>query len=366
MELRKTPLNATHHSLGGRMVPFAGWEMPVQYSSILAEHQAVREKAGLFDVSHMGEIEVKGEFAEEFLDSVTCNLVCELEDGQIQYNAVLNETGGIVDDITIYRLSKQHFFVVSNASNYEAVTAHFLKYRKPGVEIENISDSIHQIAIQGPLAEEILSKQLNVTLSDIDYFRFKDFKLNGSNMRISRTGYTGEDGFEIYSDVKSGVALWNDLLTSGKERGLIPCGLGARDLLRLEARYALYGHELNENWNPVESGIGWIVKEKQTQFQSYAKTLEQKKNGPPQVIIGFKLNESGVPREGYPVVDANGKELGKVLSGGFSPIVGAGIGTSMLPAGIESFYIQIRDKKIPATGQKKAFVQGTAGKNRQK
>jgi len=366
MNLKKTPLNSVHHAMGGRMVPFAGWEMPVQYSSILAEHQAVRSKAGLFDVSHMGEIEVKGNAAEKFLESLTCNRVQEMQDGQVQYNAVLNEGGGIVDDITVYRISAENFFVVSNASNYERVVDHFVKYRIPEVEIKNISDSVHQIAIQGPTAEEILTAYLGVSLSEIGYYRFKDIKHGAWDLRISRTGYTGEDGFEIYSPIEQGVKLWKEILEQSKEKGLIACGLGARDLLRLEARYPLYGHELNDVWTPVESGIGWIVKEKKSAMEGYARVLEQKKNGAASMVAGFQLAESGVPREGYTVVDAAGAELGKVLSGGFSPIVGAGIGTALLPTGIESCLIQIRDKKIPAKTQKKAFVQGTAGKNRQK
>jgi len=348
------------------MVPFAGWEMPVQYSSILQEHQAVREKAGLFDVSHMGEIEVKGTTAEEFLDSVTCNRVQEMQDGQVQYNAVLNEKGGIVDDITIYRVNPESFFVVSNASNYEAVTAHFEKYKIAGTDVQNISNTIHQIAIQGPLAEDILRDFLNLDLSSIGYYRFKDMDSRFGKLRLSRTGYTGEDGFEIYSDVNAGVEIWKGILAQKSSSGLIACGLGARDLLRLEARYPLYGHELNETWTPVESGIGWIVKEKTSVMPGYARVLEQKKSGPANQVVGFKLMEGGVPREGYAVVNESGAELGKVLSGGFSPIVNAGIGTAFLPVGLEAFYIQIRDKKVPAKAEKKAFVQGTAGKNRQK
>ncbi len=348
------------------MVPFAGWEMPVQYSSILSEHQAVREKAGLFDVSHMGEITVRGTGAEKFLDSVTCNRVQEMQDGQVQYNAVLNENGGIVDDITIYRENQQSFFVVSNASNYEAVTAHFLKYKTADANVENISSTIHQIAIQGPIAEEMLTRFLGTPLADIGYYRFRDADTKFGKLRISRTGYTGEDGFEIYSGIPEGIEIWKGILSQEKANGLIACGLGARDLLRLEARYPLYGHELNDTWTPVESGIGWIVKEKPSHFASFQKILDQKKNGAKNCVTGFRLLEGGVPREGYAVVDESGKELGKVLSGGFSPIVSAGIGTAFLPAGLESFYIQIRDKKVPARAEKKAFVQGTAGKNRQK
>lgn len=365
MELRKTPLNSVHHAMGGRMVPFAGWEMPVQYTSILQEHAAVRKNAGVFDVSHMGEILVTGENAARFLDSVSCNNVHAIEDGQVQYNAVLNEKCGLVDDITIYRVNPREFFVVSNASNYERVTQHLQSFRETGVEIQDIASTMHQIAIQGPLAEKYLAEYLGTPLDSIAYYRFVDITHKGERLRISRTGYTGEDGFEIYSGIDAGVTIWKDLLAKYGSAGLAACGLGARDLLRLEARYPLYGHELNETWTPVESGIGWIVKPKTIRFPSYQKVLDQKQNGAPSCVLGFLLTEPGVPREGYAVVNARGQEIGKVLSGGHSPGLG-GIGTAWLPASSEEIFIQIRDKKIPASVHKKAFVQGTAGKNRNK
>lgn len=366
MDLKKTPLNSVHHEMGGRMVPFAGWEMPVQYTSILQEHAAVRKNAGIFDVSHMGEILVTGENAAHFLDSVTCNDVHAIEDGQVQYNAVLNENCGLVDDITIYRVNSREFFVVSNASNYERVTQHFQGLPHDGATIRNISSDYHQIAVQGPLAEKYLSEHLREDLSGIDYYRFKDVQFNGTLLRISRTGYTGEDGFEVYSEISAGIALWKDLLAKYQSQGLIACGLGARDLLRLEAGYALYGHELNETWTPVESGIGWIVKPKSIRFPSYEKVLRQKQEGTKNSVQKFLLKEAGVPREGYTVVDAAGSEIGRVLSGGHSPALQKGIGTAWAPTGAAEIFIQIRDRKIPAELTKKAFVQGTAGKNRQK
>jgi len=365
MTLRKTPLNSYHKELKGRIVPFAGWEMPVQYTSIIEEHLAVRKSAGIFDVSHMGEISVKGENASNFLDSMTLNSVSDLVDGQVQYNAVPNNDGGLIDDITLYKVQSDDFFVVANASNYEKVYEHLRKHAPAEITVTNESDSYHQIALQGPVAESILSSCLKLNFSNIQYYHFDDIYYNNKLLRISRTGYTGEDGFEIYSDIEMGIRLWNDLLTCGKDKGLIPCGLGSRDSLRLEARYPLYGHELNETLTPVESGIGWIVKEKQIKYPGYDRIIDHKKNGVKNKIYGFLLKESGVPRDGYDVVDDSGKVIGKVLSGGFSPILKCGMGTTLLPSNFKKgdpIYIQIRDKKIKSEITAGAFVNGTARK----
>ncbi len=364
MELKKTPLNQTHRESGGRMVPFAGWEMPVQYSSILEEHSSVREKAGLFDVSHMGEIVVRGDNALSFLEKLTCNAISEIQDGQVQYNAVVNEQGGLVDDITVYRINSREYFIVSNASNYEKVENHFRRYSESGVDIINESAQWHQIAIQGPLAENFLEGWLGKKLDGIAYYRFKDINHRGVNYRISRTGYTGEDGFEIYSDIEPGISLWKDLLAKYGRSGLLPAGLGARDLLRLEVRYPLYGHELNEEWTPVESAIGWIVKEKKIPYLGYEKIQEQKKNGPPGRVTGFILSLPGVPRENYPVHYSGSSEPSRVLSGGHSPKLKKGIGTVYLPSGFagEEIGIEIRSSKIAAAIHKGAFVKGAAGK----
>lgn len=366
MTMKRTPLFELHQSLGARMVPFAGWEMPVQYSSIIEEHKAVRENAGIFDVSHMGEIIVSGEGALRFLDMVTCNRVASIEDGQVQYNAVVNEDGGLVDDITIYRLSSTEFFVCSNASNYEAVEAHFRKYKPNDVTVINESEDWHQIALQGPNAESLLKKVTGVDPSEIYYFRFKDYESDDHLLRISRTGYTGEDGFEIYSDVAAGVKLWEELLATN---AVVPVGLGARDTLRLEAMYPLYGHELNATLTPVESGIGWIVKDKDEPYLGYERIMEHKKNGPPGRVVPLVLEEAGVPRDDYPVLDAGGaKELGRILSGTHSPSLGKGIGTAYLPAeaaneGTE-LLVEIRKRRPRARVVKGPFVQGTAGRNR--
>lgn len=364
---RQTPLYEQHKALGGRMVPFAGWDMPVQYSSIIQEHQAVRAKAGLFDVSHMGEIIVKGPKSLDFLEFLTCNAVSSMQDGQVQYNVVLNEQGGLVDDITIYRLARDEYFVVSNASNYEAVAQHFEKNTTDGVEIENQSDAWHQLAIQGPHAENIFTRITGLNLNDLAYFTFRDVKYKNASLRISRTGYTGEDGFEIYSDIEPGIALWNELLEGGRADGLLPAGLGARDTLRLEAFYPLYGHELNAEWTPVQSGIGWVVKEKPVPYLSYDKIIDHKKNGAPGRVVGFVLEGGGVPRDGYRVFAADGTtELTTVLSGSHSPTLSKGIGSVYLPmehaAADTQIQVELRNRLVPARVHRGAFVKGSAGK----
>ena len=348
------------------MVPFAGWEMPVQYSSIIDEHMAVREKAGLFDVSHMGEILVSGQKSPEFLEKMTCNHIGGMEFGQVRYNAVMNENGGLVDDITVYRESENSFFIVSNASNYETVYEHLKKFAPADVDVENQSDDWHQLAIQGPAAESIFSKLVDANLDEIKYYRFRDITYKGKKIRVSRTGYTGEDGFEIYSDNEIGVVLFGELLEAGKGEGILPAGLGARDALRLEAFYPLYGHELTADRTPVESGQGWIVKEKEIPFLGYEKVIAQKKNGPERKICGVLLKEGGVPREGYKIFDESGEnELGEVLSGGYSPILKTGIGSSFLP--LESakaetpLLLEVRGRKLKAAAHTGAFVKGGAG-----
>lgn len=348
------------------MTPFAGWEMPVQYSSIIEEHLAVREKAGLFDISHMGEILLQGKNASTLLDSLTCNTVLDLPVGRLRYNAVLNKTGGVVDDITIYRSGEETFTVVSNASNYKRVFAYLAGEAPKDCTVEDKSDVTHLIAIQGILAEDLLQKTLQCDTTGIVYYGFQDFDLNGESVRISRNGYTGEDGFEIYSSNDFGVQLWDRLLEH-TQSGLRPVGLAARDTLRLEAGYCLYGHELSDELTPVESGLGWIVKDKAADYPQKEKLLAQKAKGPQRRVTGFKLTESGVPREGYPVLSISGEVIGNVLSGGYSPVLKCGIGTALLPGQVtpdQAIAIEIRGRPVPALTHKGAFVAGTAGKKK--
>jgi len=348
------------------MVPFAGWEMPVRYASIIEEYESVRKHSGIFDVSHMGELAVRGPGAKKFLDGLTCNRVSDLENGQIHYNAVLNQAGGLVDDITIYKISDDDYFVVSNASNYEKVYEYFIRLTPGDSEIVNESDLWNQIALQGPLAEKIFSEYTGIDFSDLNYYRFQDYEFLNEKIRVSRTGYTGEDGFEIYSSPGAGLKIWDGLLSAGKSSGILPCGLASRDILRLESMYALYGHELNEERTPVESGIGWIVKEKEIPYPQYEKIIEQKKKGPDYKVCPFILKENGIPRENYDIYSENGDPIGKVLSGAHSPTLKKGIGTAYLPSDYfragTTVFIEIRNKKISAEVTKGAFVKGTAGK----
>tara|TARA_B100001939_G_scaffold286204_1_gene256239 strand:+ start:7076 stop:8137 length:1062 start_codon:yes stop_codon:yes gene_type:complete len=350
------------------MVPFAGWEMPVQYSSIIEEHKTVREFCGLFDVSHMGEIRVKGADAGRLLETMCCNHVQTLKKGKIRYNAVLNEQGGLRDDVTIFRIDEEEYFIIVNASNADKVFEAMSGYAKSqsfNVEVKNESDDWHLIAIQGPEAESILAAELDRDLTDIGYFSFQEASYDNQPICVSRTGYTGEDGFEILSNSSQGVKLWESLLGRDIDgRKPLPIGLGARDSLRLEARYPLYGHELSEELTPVESGIGWIVKEKEIPCFSMDKLLEQKAKGTDRSIIGFVLKGPGIPREEYNVY-SDGKAIGKVVSGTHSPIRKEGIGTALIEGkpGRE-LSVEIRQKQIPIEIVEGPFVQGTAGKKR--
>ena len=367
--LKVTPLNEVHRTLGARMVPFGGWDMPVQYTSIIQEHLATRTAAGLFDVSHMGEIFLTGkkESLLAFLEKLTCNQVEPMHDFQVQYNAVLNEAGGLVDDITIYKFNDEKYMICSNASNYEAVYAHLLKYNTD-LKITNESLNWHQIAIQGPKANEIFSKYIGQDLEGIGYYKFKLITFKGEQMIVSRTGYTGEDGFEIYSTIPTGVQIWSELLEFGKPYGLVPVGLGARDTLRLEAKYALYGHELNDTRTPVESGIGWIVKEKANPYFAYEKIISQKKNGAEYGVTGIKLTEAGVLRENYSVFDDAGNLIGQTTSGSYSPSLKEGIGLVYIK---KSFikndtivFVEIRGAKKKSIIQTGNFIKGSVRNNK--
>lgn len=361
--LKKTPLNEEHRSLKAKMVPFGGWDMPVQYTSIINEHIATREKAGLFDVSHMGEIFIEGnrEDVLEFLEKNTCNSVEPLAPFAVQYNAVLNEKGGLVDDITLYKFDDTRYMICSNASNYEKVYEHLLKQSgSQKLSIRNESENWHQLAIQGPLSETILAQVLNADLSGIKYYRFAMVPFHGEDLIISRTGYTGEDGFEIYTSIPVGIDLWKKLLVVGIPNGLVPVGLGARDTLRLEAKYPLYGHELNAERTPVESGIGWIVKEKKVQFHDYERIIHQKKNGASHNIVGIQLAEPGVLRENYSITDKNGNSIGVVTSGTYSPSRKDSVGLAYLSKESivdgNEIWVDIRGSKKKAIVHTKSFI----------
>ncbi|TGK09478.1 glycine cleavage system aminomethyltransferase GcvT [Leptospira selangorensis] len=366
---KTTPLYEEHKLLGAKMIPFGGWDMPVQYSGIIAEHTATRQAAGLFDVSHMGEIFIEGQadIILGFLESVTCNSVSSLTNGQVQYNAIINENGGLVDDITLYKFNDQKYMICANASNVDSVYAYLKKYVPSSAKLENQSASWHQIAIQGPKADSILSSYFKSDLSQIGYYKFVLFPFAGEEIILSRTGYTGEDGFEIYSSNSTGVKIWKELLEFGKTEGLLPVGLGARDTLRIEAKYPLYGHELDENRSPNQSGIGWIVKEKKTPYPKYEQIISEKKEGPKRKIVAFELQEAGVPRENMPVLDSNGKNIGITTSGTFSPSLKKGIGLALVDSEKiqhgESIQIEIRGQAKSAIIFTQSFIPGSIRKN---
>jgi aminomethyltransferase len=350
--LRKTPLHSLELELGGKMVDFGGWDLPVQYSGIIEEHRAVRERAGVFDVSHMGELTVRGPQALEFLQQTTCNDVSKLEDGRCHYNAILYPTGGIVDDILIYRHSGEDYLIVANASN-SAKDFEWLVQNVQGmdVEVRDVSHEYAQLAIQGPLAQEVVQKLTDTDLSTIRYYRFARANVMGVDSIVSRTGYTGEDGFEIYCTPDAAERIMRDVLDAGREHGVIPCGLGARDTLRLEAKMALYGNDIDHSTTPLEADLGWIVKMEKGDFLGRDVLEREQSEGVRRKLVGFEMLDRGIGRHGYPVVDGEG-EIGVVTSGTHSPTLKKAIGLAYLPpektAPGTEFLILIRGKESRA------------------
>ena len=328
--LKRTPLHAAHLALGARMVDFGGWEMPVQYSGIVDEHLAVRNAVGLFDVSHMGEIEVRGAEASRLVDYVTTNAVAKLHTGQAQYSGLLYEHGGFVDDILVHKVADDYFFLCVNAANQEKDFEHIRAANRFDAQVEFTSDRYVQIAIQGPLALRTLQKLTGVDLSPIAYYWFTDGAVSGTTARIARTGYTGEDGFEIYISPAQAVRIWNELLAAGREFGIKPCGLGARNTLRLEAKMALYGHEIHASITPYEAELGWIVKLDKGEFIGRAALARQKQQGVPRRLVGFEMRGRGIGRDGYEV-RLHGAPAGWVTSGSPAPSLNRNIGLCYLP-----------------------------------
>jgi len=372
LDLKSTPLHQIHRDLGAKMVPFGGWDMPVQYTGIIQEHLATRSHAGLFDVSHMGEIFITGEKEDilSLLEKTSCNVIETMYDGQVQYNAILNENGGLVDDVTIYKFSETKYMICSNASNYPAVTKHLQAFASGKCNVEDKSADYHQLALQGPQANIILETYLGRELNSLLYYHFIEITHQNETILISRTGYTGEDGFEIYSSIPMGLKLWKSLLDIGKSSGLVPVGLGARDTLRLEAKYPLYGHELNSEWSPVESGIGFIVKEKKTPYFAYDRIQRDKKNSPSKKIVGILLKEPGVLRENFPIFSSDGKEIGITTSGTHSPSRKESLGLAMLDFPFTKnqteIFVEIRGAKKKAIVETAPFVKGSVRNNHSK
>ncbi len=325
--LKKTPLNEVEKELGGRMVDFGGWELPVQYTGILDEHEAVRTNVGVFDVSHMGEVTVQGPQALELLQKATCNDVSQLTDGRAQYTGLLYPTGGFVDDILIYRIAADDYFVVVNASNTDKDFEWFQQCAKGyDAEVKNESANYAQLAVQGPEAERVLQPLTEVDLSPIKYYRFAKGNVDGAPAIVSRTGYTGEDGFEVYVAPEHAPRILRKLVDAGVK----PCGLGARDTLRLEAKMALYGNDIDDTTTPIEADLGWIVKLEKGDFNGRDVLAREKAEGPPRKLVGFEMIDRGIARHGYPIVD-NGQEVGVVTSGTHSPTLKKSIGLAYLP-----------------------------------
>jgi aminomethyltransferase len=324
--LKRTPLYDEHRALGARMVEFGGWDMPVQYSSILEEHRAVRTRAGLFDVSHMGEFRVEGPGALDFLQHLVPNDVSRLAVNQALYTQLCLPDGGTIDDLIIYRLGENRYMMVVNAANIDKdfawVKEHSGAY---SVTLTNISDETVLLALQGPQAQSILQPLTPIDLTTIAYYHCTPGQVAGIDCIISRTGYTGEDGFELYTSSENAVALWRKLLAAGKEHGLLPAGLGARDTLRLEAGYCLYGHELDETTNPLEAGLGWTVKLNKGDFIGHDALAAIKAQGLKRKLMGIEMIERGVPRGGYAIFD-NDRQIGALTSGAPSPALGKNIG----------------------------------------
>jgi aminomethyltransferase len=347
--LRRTPLYDAHVALGARIVPFAGWEMPVQYAAgISAEHRAVREQCGLFDVSHMGEVIVRGPDAIAFVNHVTSNDVSALAIGQIQYSTLLTERGTIVDDLLVYRYP-EHLLLVINAGNRDADVA-YLREHLAGFDatLEDVSDSYALIAVQGPEAPALVQRLADQELGGIKYYRFVEGAVAGVPAIISRTGYTGELGFELFVPWDQAVAVWNALLEGGTAT---PCGLGARDTLRLEAGMALYGHELDIDTTPLEAGLSWLVKLGKPDFLGKSVLVRQHEDGVDRKLVGFTFDERAIPRHGMPVWYGD-VQVGSVCSGTMSPTLGAPVGTCYLPAAAAVpgtvFAVDIRGRHVPA------------------
>ncbi|MEA2568653.1 MAG: aminomethyltransferase [Acidobacteriota bacterium] len=346
--LKKTPLNALEKELGGKMVDFGGWELPVQFGGILEEHAAVRERVGIFDVSHMGELTVRGTGALELLQRATCNDVSKLEDGRAQYNGLLYPTGGFVDDILIYRNSIDDYFVVVNASNSDKDYEWIADLAKGAdVEVKNVSADYAQLALQGPNAERLLQPMTDVALSPIKYYRFATGTVDGAPAIVSRTGYTGEDGFEVYVAPEHAPRIMKKMI----DAGAAPCGLGARDTLRLEAKMALYGNDIDHSTTPLEADLGWIVKIEKGDFMGRDVLEREKAEGPSRKLVGFEMIDRGIGRHGYPIVDG-GQEIGVVTSGTHSPTLKKAIGLAYLPldksAPGTEFQVLIRGKETRA------------------
>jgi aminomethyltransferase len=354
--LRRTPLYEEHRALGARMVPFAGYEMPIQYAGIVAEHRAVRESAGLFDLSHMGEFHFDGPQARAAVDRLVSSDIAGLEPGQARYGLLCNERGTIVDDVIVYRTGADHLLMVVNAANIEKDAAHVRRHVKKDVGFVDRSAETALIAIQGPRAADILVRIAGGSVAALPPFGVKSARAAGAEATIARTGYTGEDGFEVFIDSADAVQVWQALLVAGRGDDLVPVGLGARDTLRLEARFSLYGNDIDETTGPIEAGLGWTCK-LDKDFVGREAVAKQKADGPKRRIAGLVV-EGGVARHGYDVT-SEGNVVGQVTSGTFGPTVAQNIALAYVPTELSkvgtTLAVRIREKDVPATVVKTPF-----------
>ncbi|MDR3194748.1 MAG: glycine cleavage system aminomethyltransferase GcvT [Tannerella sp.] len=359
--MKETPLTALHRSAGAKMHEFAGYDMPVEYAGIIGEHLAVCRSVGVFDVSHMGEFWVKGPKALAFLQRLTSNDVSLLSVGKAQYSCFPNEEGGIVDDLVVYRYGEEKYLLVVNASNIDKDWDWCVGHNDAGAELENASERMAQLAVQGPKAVEVLQRLTPVDLSSIPYYAFVTGAFAGCpRVMLSHTGYTGAGGFELYFEPGQALSIWQAVMEAGREEGILPVGLGARDTLRLEMGYCLYGNELDDTTSPLEAGLGWITRFAEGKaFIGRAVLERQKKEGLARKLCGFELTEKGIPRHGYEITDTEGRPIGRVTSGTMSPLMRVGIGLGyVLPdcaeAGTE-IRISVRNKSLAAKTVKLPF-----------
>jgi aminomethyltransferase len=357
--MKDTALTKIHESLGAKMVPFAGYMMPVQYEGVKAEHEIVRTGVGVFDVSHMGEFLLKGEKALDLIQRVSSNDASKMVDNQAQYSCMPNNDGGIVDDLIIYKKSDTEYFLVVNASNIEKDWNWISSHNDMGVEMVNISEQYSLLAVQGPKAAEAMQSLTHLDLANIKYYTFDEGTFAGvDNVIVSATGYTGSGGFELYIKNEDAEKVWKAVFEAGKDWGIKPIGLAARDTLRLEMGYCLYGNDINDTTSPLEAGLGWVTKFTKDFVNSEA-LAAQKEAGIKRKLVGFELVERGIPRHDYPIVDADGNEIGIVTSGTMSPSTGKAIGLGYVPKDLSApgseIFIQVRNKNIKAVVVKPPF-----------
>jgi aminomethyltransferase len=357
---KKIPLNDLHVKLGGKMVPFGGFIMPVRYSSDIEEHMTVRNGVGVFDVSHMGEFKVEGPHALDLIQRITSNDASKLVDGQAQYTCLPNEQGGIVDDLIVYKIKDNDYFIVVNASNIEKDFNWFSKYNTKGATLKNLSDNMCLFAVQGPKATGVLQKLTKTDLGVIKYYHFAIGEFAGvENVIMSNTGYTGSGGFEIYVDNASAEKVWNAIFEAGESENIKPIGLGARDTLRLEKGFCLYGNDIDDTTSPLEAGLGWITKFTK-EFTNSANLKKQKETGVEKKLVGFKMIDKGIPRHDYLLKDASGNTIGKVTSGTQSPMLSLGIGLGYVitefSAPDSEIFVDVRGRALKAVVSKLPFV----------